>query len=70
MPGQLVGKTAIITGGGRGYGECMGQAVAGEGANVVLTATAQSTLAASHARAILVSGPITARHQSLSDAVP
>ena len=37
MPEQLEGKTAIITGGGRGYGECMGQAVAGAGANVVLT---------------------------------
>ena len=36
MPGRLEGKTAIITGGGRGYGMHMGQAVAAEGGNVVL----------------------------------
>ena len=38
MPGSLANQTVIITGGGRGYGEFMGIAVAREGANTVLTA--------------------------------
>ena len=38
MAGSLAGETVIITGGGRGYGEFMGMAIAREGANTVLTA--------------------------------
>ena len=38
MADRLAGQTVIITGGGRGYGEFMGVAVAEAGANVVLTA--------------------------------
>ena len=38
MADRLAGQTVVITGGGRGYGEFMGIAVAREGANVVLTA--------------------------------
>ena len=38
MGDSLSGRTVVITGGGRGYGEFMGVAVAREGANVVLTA--------------------------------
>ena len=38
MGDRLSGQTVVITGGGRGYGEFMGVAVAREGANVVLTA--------------------------------
>ncbi|MFQ5912001.1 MAG: SDR family NAD(P)-dependent oxidoreductase [Nitrospinota bacterium] len=36
MAGRLSGQTIIVTGGGRGFGENMGKAVAREGANVVV----------------------------------
>ncbi|MEE8110288.1 MAG: SDR family NAD(P)-dependent oxidoreductase, partial [bacterium] len=36
MAGNLAGQTIIITGGGRGFGENMSQAVAREGASVVV----------------------------------
>ena len=36
MTGNRTGKTAVITGGGRGFGKGFGEALAGEGAHVVL----------------------------------
>ena len=36
MTEPLVGKTVIMTGGGRGYGLCMSQAIARQGANVAI----------------------------------
>lgn len=36
MTGRLEGQTVIMTGGGRGFGEHMAHAVAGEGANTVI----------------------------------
>ena len=36
MGKERAGRTAVITGGGRGFGEAFGQALAGEGAHVVL----------------------------------
>jgi 3-oxoacyl-[acyl-carrier protein] reductase len=38
MSGELSGKTAIVTGGGRGLGRCMALALARAGANVAITA--------------------------------
>jgi 3-oxoacyl-[acyl-carrier protein] reductase len=38
MSGELSGKTAIVTGAGRGLGRCMALALARAGANVVITA--------------------------------
>jgi NAD(P)-dependent dehydrogenase (short-subunit alcohol dehydrogenase family) len=41
---QLTGKRAIVTGGSRGIGYAAGEALAGEGAEVVLAARTQETL--------------------------
>jgi NAD(P)-dependent dehydrogenase (short-subunit alcohol dehydrogenase family) len=37
MPGELAGRTAIVTGASRGIGLAIAQALAGSGANVVMT---------------------------------
>ena len=36
MSSERAGKTAVITGGGRGFGKCFGEALAAQGAHVVL----------------------------------
>jgi NAD(P)-dependent dehydrogenase (short-subunit alcohol dehydrogenase family) len=42
MGGNLIDKVVVVTGGGRGYGEHMAQAIAKEGARVVVTGRTQS----------------------------
>lgn len=46
MGGRLSGKTVLITGGGRGYGEQMARALAGEGAAIALASRTESECAA------------------------
>ena len=46
MSGALEGKTAIVTGAGRGIGRAIARALAGEGAMVVLAARSRADLAA------------------------
>lgn len=51
--GQLEGKVAVITGGGRGIGEAIAVRYAAEGATVVVSSRTQSDLEATLARAQL-----------------
>jgi NAD(P)-dependent dehydrogenase (short-subunit alcohol dehydrogenase family) len=44
MTGRLSGKTALVTGGSSGIGEAAAKALAGQGANVVVTARRQDEL--------------------------
>ena len=60
MSSERAGRTAVITGGGRGFGKGFGEALAAEGAHVVLVdidgSEAEMAAAAIRAKGLLATG--------------
>jgi len=68
MAGQLAGETAIVTGGGRGFGKAIALGLAAAGAAVTVTARSKDQLdatvkeiEAAGGRALAVAGDVTSR---------
>jgi NAD(P)-dependent dehydrogenase (short-subunit alcohol dehydrogenase family) len=70
MTGELEGRVALVTGGGRGLGEIMAKALSGAGAAVAVVSRSQgdldrvsSEIASVGGRALAVAADVTAREQ-------
>jgi NAD(P)-dependent dehydrogenase (short-subunit alcohol dehydrogenase family) len=68
MPGAFEGRLALVTGAGRGIGAAIAEALAGEGAHVILTARTSAELEAVEERIHAAGGSATIAPMDLTQA--